>query len=459
MVDSKVLQSIPANQAGGKPLNLARQLEAALPPATNALLKAVTAAAEAHRSPIYLVGGFVRDLLLQRPSLDLDLVVEGDAIPLARRLAKQYGGAVTAYAQFGTATWTIRKAKKKLAGQLFTDGRLAPDDLPDALDLASARRERYAHSGALPEVDRDGIQADTYRRDVTVNTLALRLDGEHYGELVDHWGGLEDLRQGRLRVLHDGSFADDATRILRVLRFAARFDFRIEPHTLDLLKAAKSHLQDISGERLRHELDLILAEAHRATILKELQDYGILAAIHPMLRVDKAALARLERQPATLPKVWELDEEAANTDLAYLLWLVYLSREEVASLATRLPFTRRLLAALEALVDLQGDAADLVGAAPSQVVTRLEAAPLMAVFAQVLITEKAKLRAQLEAFAQNWRQVQPTVTGDDLKRRGLPPGPRYGEILWRLRVAWLDGEVKSQAEEAAYLEQLLNEGD
>ena len=453
-----MLQSIPPNIQEGD-VNLGTQLDAALPGASRALLQAVARAAEKRQAPLYLVGGFVRDLLLDRPALDFDLVVEGDAILLARDLAKHFGGAVTAYAQFGTATWTIRKVKERVAGKLAASESHTLDsgEMPDALDLVSARRERYAHSGALPEVERDDIRADTYRRDVTINTLALRLDGEHYGELIDHWNGLDDLRQGRLRVLHDASFIDDATRILRVLRFAARFSFSIEAHSLDLLQAARGHLQEISGERLRNEFDLILAESARGAILQQLQEFAILPAIHPALHFDTDAAQRLARLPSDqLPAGWQL-EEADRLGLAYLLWLSDLVLEEAGSLAERLRFTRSLQTALEGLIKLRSHLADLAEASPSQVVDQLEKAPDLTLYALTLLEDDPRTRKQIEAYVMKWKYVQVGVNGNDLLQRGLPPGPRYAHILKRLRRAWLDGEVGSPDEEHALLDALLRE--
>lgn len=459
MVSKDVLQSIPKKTSEQEPVNLAEQLDAALPAAARALLQAVIEAAEQRKIPLYVVGGFVRDLLLQRPSLDFDLVVEGDSIPLARGLARQFGGAVTIYKQFGTATWTIHKVKNRIAEKLAAGDSqaLSPENIPDALDLVSARRERYARSGALPQVEHDNIQADTYRRDVTVNTLALRLDGEHYGELIDHWGGLDDLRRGRLRVLHDGSFVDDATRILRVLRFAARFDFNVESHSLELLRAARGHLREISGERLRHELDLILTESRPSAVLRQLQDYGILAAIHPALRFDEEAADRLARQPdGPPPDGWKL-EEASRADLAYLLWLYYLSIDEAVSVAGRLRLPRQLQEPLLALIELKPEMSGLVKAPPSQVVARFHHAPVLTLFTLLLLADDPQVRGKLDQYSVEWRHVRPTVNGHDLRRRGLPPGPRYGEILWRLRAAWLDGEVNSKDEEHALLDKLLEQ--
>ena len=170
-------------------INLAQRLDAALPPARLALLKAIAAEARHLRQGIYIVGGFVRDLLLDRPSLDFDIVVEGDAIALARVLEKRFGGRILAHSRFGTAKWTVAEIRAGLAEKLG-DGPFDPHDLPESLDLISARTEFYDYPTALPTVERSSIKLDLHRRDFTINTLALRLDGHHYGDLYDYWGGI-----------------------------------------------------------------------------------------------------------------------------------------------------------------------------------------------------------------------------------------------------------------------------
>jgi len=173
--------------------NIAERLEHALPHARLELLKVVAQVAFEQRIAVYIVGGFVRDMLLDRPSLDYDLVVEGDAISLARALARKYGGRVTSHSRFGTAKWLLREPSVK-EGRHYRSVDLEalirmgdPKELPDSLDLVSARTEFYTHPTALPTVERGSIKLDLHRRDFTINTLALRLDGHHYGELHDYW--------------------------------------------------------------------------------------------------------------------------------------------------------------------------------------------------------------------------------------------------------------------------------
>ena len=259
--------------------NYAQKLEKALSPGRLTLLNKVIEVANSHNFPIYTVGGFVRDLLLERPSRDLDIVIEGDAIRIANELAHQFGGRVVSHRRFGTAKWQIKEIHGSLAKDLAISLEEA-NDLPEFLDLISARTEFYEHPTAMPTVENSSIKLDLHRRDFTINTLAIRLDRRHYGELIDHWGGLDDLRNKNIRVLHSLSFVDDPTRMLRAVRFEQRFDFHIEKRTLELMNEARPMLRQVSGDRLRHEFDLAFREANPARILTRMSELDLLTSIH-----------------------------------------------------------------------------------------------------------------------------------------------------------------------------------
>ena len=224
--------------------------------------------------PIYIVGGFVRDLLLGRPGLDFDLVVEGDAIKLAGSLVSKYGSKATMHQKFGTAKWFVNKNS--------------------SVDLISARSEIYRQPAALPTVKSGSISNDLHRRDFSINTLAIRLDNSHFGELRDELGGLNDLHRGVVRVLHPRSFMDDPTRIYRAVRYEKRYSFKIETETLALIPEARQLIDKLSAQRIRHDLDLILDEPNAASMLARLDELGLLKPIHPSLRRDKALQTRFE---------------------------------------------------------------------------------------------------------------------------------------------------------------------
>jgi tRNA nucleotidyltransferase (CCA-adding enzyme) len=422
--------------------NLAVRLEAALPEARHKLIRGVAEQAVKLNMAVYVVGGFVRDLILERPSLDFDIVVEGDAIELGRALVKQNGGRFTSHTRFGTAKWF-------LAGSSFAD-----TDLPEFLDLISARTEFYEHPTALPTVARGSIKLDLHRRDFTINTLALRLDGHHYGDLHDYWGGLADLERGLVRVLHSLSFVDDPTRMLRAVRFEQRFGFEIEQRTRELMDAAHPLLARLSGERIRHELDLMLDEPPAAAMLDRLDALGLLKAIHPVLPWTRDLRAIIESGlEAPAPSTFGLEPDRRS--LGVLLWLLSLSVEEIESVAGRLRFPATLTKTLLHASRLWQVLPSLAVKKPSQWTSALEDIPLLAIYAVYLRSTNPAISRGLADYLSKWRHVQPVTDGHMLRQRGLPPGPVYQKILGRLRSAWLDGEVTTTEEERQLLEELL----
>jgi tRNA nucleotidyltransferase (CCA-adding enzyme) len=431
--------------------NLANLLDDALPAARLELIRRVAEAASAQSMALYVVGGFVRDLLLQRPSLDFDIVVEGDAIVLAKALSRKYGGRVTSHNRFGTAKWFLQNSKLS-----------RPKEIPSFLDLISARTEFYERPTALPTVERGSIKLDLHRRDFSINTLAIRLDGHHYGELYDYWGGVNDLERGLVRVLHSLSFVDDPTRMLRAVRFEQRFDFHIENRTQQLMDEARPLLEKLSSERIHHELDLMLDEPRAVAMLARLEDLGLLRAIHPDLPWDPAIQTRLAEGlevevPAEFGPISDLSGTPLRRVLGYLLWWLSLKPPALKSICKRLRIsssTTKILASATALwVDLPG----LRKAKPSTWVRRLEDVPPIVVYAAYLAVSDAKVRQSLSDYLSKWRQVKASIDGHDLQARGLKPGPHYQEILWRLRQAWLDGEISTLEEERELLNQMINQ--
>jgi tRNA nucleotidyltransferase (CCA-adding enzyme) len=330
--------------------NLAARLERALPGPRLDLIKCVAAQAAERQMAVYIVGGFVRDLLLERPSLDFDMVVEGDAIALGKALAKKYGGRVTSHTRFGTAKWYVRESEFG-SQESAADSQ---DSIPEFLDLISARTEFYEHPTALPTVERGSIKLDLHRRDFTINTLALRLDGNHYGELHDYWGGLADIERGLVRVLHSLSFVDDPTRLLRAVRYEQRYGFEIESRTRQLMDEARPMLEKLSAERVRHELDRMLDEPNWYDMINRLEDLELLKAIHPALTPpDPDFSLPVEEE---LPPYQPQSGLPPNRTLAWLLWLSPLNPATIKTLSRRLRFpaalTRLLLAASLLRADL-----------------------------------------------------------------------------------------------------------
>ncbi len=416
-------------------------MEQSLPKDRWELLQLVREAATQRGLPLYIVGGSVRDLVLGRRLNDFDLTVEGEAIKLARALAARHGGKVTAHKDFGTAKWFL---PKHLIPFDTAQGR-ADTSTPDTLDLISARSETYRHPAALPTVRPGSILDDLRRRDFTINALALRLDDPYHGELRDDLNGLEDLQKGLIRVLHPGSFIDDPTRMYRAVRYEGRYGFRIADDTLALIPAARPFVVKLSAQRIRHELELILDEPDAAAMLRRLDELHLLAAIHPALaNFGQSNLATLKSADASLQ----------NRNSRWVLWLMHHTGDDIDSLNQRLHFTAGLLKVLHSASTLNANLAMLAGLKPSRVVELLEGYSIKAIEVISCAVQDREIRNILMKYLSEWWQLRPKTTGHDLKKLGIPPGPKYAEILRRLRAAWLDGEVTSEAEEKALLDDL-----
>jgi tRNA nucleotidyltransferase (CCA-adding enzyme) len=437
--------------------NLIDRLETALQPERLALLKIVAEEAMAHNVALYIVGGFVRDLLLGEPSVDFDLVVEGDAIGLAKRLASTYGGRISSHNRFGTAKWHLDRSSERLL-QAVGASSVEDVDLPADLDFVSARREFYTHPTALPSVERGSIKLDLHRRDFTINTLALRLDGRHYGQLLDHWGGGRDLREGKIRVLHSISFVDDPTRMLRAVRLEQRLDFEIEERTLELLHQAIPLLDRVSGERLRSELVQIFSESHMPQIMTRLQELDLLQAIHPTLIWDDWLEARISEVFAfQTPAAWRLDDSPKKDFLIYALLFFRLSQEEIRAVCDRLHFPSGMMEQILDAASLGQVMPEMANKAKaSEFTALLDECRQMAVAASWLALQgEEKARDVIDRYLSTWRFMEPKTDGETLRSMGLPPGPSYRRILSALRAAWIDGEVQSKAEEEAILQRLV----
>lgn len=414
------------------------------------LIDIVAQQARERNLTLFLVGGVIRDLLLKRRNLDLDFVLESDAIAFAEALAAEYGGALQRHTPFGTAIWTLDAA---VAERLS----LPADALPDHLDFARARAETYAHPTALPTVTPSSIERDLWRRDFSLNSLALQLSpADAAGALLDVCGGLSDLERKRVRVLHERSLIDDPTRILRALRFARRYGFALAPETAALMQDALPMLGRITGIRLSHEIDLILQEAEAAKVIQDLQDLGALKRIHPAFRVSRDLEQRLKLLPDGLPR-WA---ETAGDDLAlrWNLLLADVGASAAAAACRRLDLTGALTRSVDASAKLLANASPLsdARARPSEIARLLDGAPEVSLLtAWIALSHCAKARENIANYALIWRHLRPGVAGNDLKRMGIPPGPRYKVLLDALRSAWIDGDIGTPEEEARFLKALL----
>ncbi|MBE2234643.1 MAG: CBS domain-containing protein [Anaerolinea sp.] len=439
------------------------RMEAGLPAALLSTLRQAGEAAERLGYPLYAVGGFVRDLLQGRANFDVDLVVEGDAIKLARKLAQAHGGRVRSHRRFGTAKWILPADGDAPAPALpVTPSPPHPltlssaRGLPSSLDFVSARTEFYAEPTALPTVERGSIKLDLHRRDFTINTLAIALTPGRWGELLDFYGGERDLQQGLIRVLHTHSFVDDPTRILRAARFEQRFGFHIEQRTAELISDAVALLDRVTPARVRHELELIFAEERPEQALRRLGELGVLAHIHPGLHVDDWVVERFHRLRAAMsahsgPLPSDVDQ------LYFAVWTYRMDALAFAQLDQRLNLMRSTLTLLENLHELKPHVQRLAqpDLPPNEICQILLPASHSVRFLLPIVTASEQVATHIQRYDQTLRFVRPFTDGRDLKRMGLAPGPIYRQVLDAARGAWLDGRISSEAEERALVADLV----
>lgn len=388
---------------------------------------------------IYAVGGYVRDLLLGRRNVDIDLVVEGDAIATARRLAHSLNAVVTPHPRFGTAHLTL------------PGGR--------TLDLATARSERYPHSAALPEVQPAPLLADLRRRDFSINAMAARIERYRFGPLIDPLGGLRDLERGRIRVLHEQSFIDDPTRLFRTARFEGRYRFMLARSTLRLMKDAVrgGAIGRLTGVRIFRELHLIMKEPTAPRIIRRLRDFGALTAIHPKLTLPAAVFDLLERMQHVLARVPSMPSlhGAARGEVLLLGMLSFLHPKTVVAVLKRLTPPHRIAEELAAdhkayrnAVRQLTRAADLRQSRIARLLDPLS--PEVRIVLLAGLAEGSTRVAVTEYLATSW-SVAPLLKGTDLHRLGLKPGPVYRRVLAALRAAKLDGRLRTREDEVAFV--------
>lgn len=429
--------------------DFAALLRAALSGMEMVIIRSCAQEAAAVSCALYMVGGIPRDLVLGRTGGDFDLVIEGDAISLARRLAAKYGGSVTAHHRFGTAKWHLRGSSFSRPAEA---GKPSVGTFGGHLDLISARRETYGRPGELPSVRTGSIDDDLRRRDFTINTLALRLDDPYFGTVRDDFGALSDLEHHQIRVLHPQSFRDDPTRIYRAVRYEQRYRFLIADDTQKLIGPSKSLIAGLSAHRIRRELDLMLEEERAVAMLSRLMQLDLLKPIHPALPRDRAVLRRIAIGARTAP---ELGTLPARGELSWLLWLIELPPRRLQPLIHRLQFSATLARSLPAASELLRRLHRIESWKPSAAAAYLRTLPLLSIQAVYLAAPRGKARRQLLSYLTNWRHARPTVTGHDLKRKGITPGPIYERILAELRDRWIDGLVRTPQEEQASLEAIL----
>ena len=398
---------------------------------------------------LYLVGGVVRDLLLKRENWDLDLTVEGDGIAFAQLVADRYGAGLAVFERFATA-------------------RLAfPDGLK--IDIATTRRESYAQPAVLPTVQPASIEEDLFRRDFTINAIAMQLNSGKFGRVLDAYGGQRDLRARTIRVLHAGSFQDDPTRIFRAIRFEQRFGFCLERTTVRLLAqaAATNLIQQLSGPRLQNEILSLFAEHDPVRAIARLGRLKLLRFLHRRL----CYTTKVKRVVTAVPKalawwVRRFQDSAIDRPIVYLMALSNESSSVVvAAMIRRLALSREQAENVSA----GGRRVDRVlkrltnkgPVRPSQVyrlLANLRDEALVLLLAKQVsaqhVVRLSLLKQHLVAYVKN-RAIKTALTGRDLQAMGLKPGPQYKTILGKLLDARIDGKITTEAEERVFVQKRL----
>ena len=446
----------------------------------------------------YLVGGFVRDLLLKRPSLDIDIVVEGDAIRVATAMCERWNGTLETHPQFGTATVTPADA-----------------NLPK-VDFVTARRETYQGAGTLPTVSRGTITHDLRRRDFSINALAMCLDTDDFAEIVDRTGGLADLKTGTVRVLHKHSFTDDPTRIFRAFRYAGRYGFCIPKTDTVLMQAALPVLARLSGERIRNEIDRILMEKNAPEIIARLTRLDVWKTISqdwnvsPTFACDFKKAERTESWVSTHLKDEEFQPERVR-------WMTFLGITtpiyQIEALSFRLVLEHQLQRRISrahasqrqvslekvsqdafaklgislsedasvhqqsgkwCIVDPKNTATHVCGdgnlyrvetpltaykaleqtlatlqqtTKPSEMYQLLKPYPIEALaLGSVGTTFPKWKRERIKDYLLVLRKIEPFITGKDLIALGEKPNKTFEARLWTLFAAQLDGEITEKQE-------------
>lgn len=425
----------------------AANLPQRLPARMASVLHVVARLADAQGVKIFLVGGIVRDLLLRRPTFDLDLAVEGDGIAMARLVADRFRTSLTVFDRFATA-------------RLQFPGGLR-------MDIATTRKESYALPAELPRVEPASLAEDLYRRDFTINAMAIQLNAGHVGHLIDWYGGQKDLRDRTIRVLHEKSFEDDPTRIFRAIRFEQRFKGRLEGNSQRLLRyAAETGLIDrLSGPRLCNEWFLLFAERDPSPALDRVAQLKLFRFLHPQLHYGvhtRRIICSLSKLLATWTSrfptshldrsvlyLMALLEGASESVVEGVIARLMLSNEQAKKVRTSGRKPACILRLLGGAINLRpSELYHLLIEVPDETLVLL----LAMAAARKRTVQMGRTQRRVFRFMTRLRASKTALRGADLLQMGMEPGPQIKDCLTRLLDARLDGTVKTRAHERAFVQ-------
>lgn len=438
------LSDQPGEHAHARTRNIVKFIEERLSRHLIELLKTIGKVAADMGLRAYVIGGFVRDLLLYRKNEDLDIVVEGDGIAFAKKYAAIVGARTHLYAKFGTAV------------VIFPDGF--------KIDIASARMEYYKFPAALPSVEMSSIKLDLARRDFTINTMAIQLNPDKFGTLIDFFAAQKDIKEKTIKVLQNLSFVEDPTRIFRAIRFEQRFGFTIGKLTSSLIENAvkMDFSKRLSGRRVFSEFRLILEEENPISPILRLNDYGLLKVIDPSIVLNNEVISCLNsvKQVISWYNLLFLEE-------SYMKWAVYFlalfknckkeitenvcARFEIAPKQRNI-FSEDRLNAERCLYKLEGN----LNVKNDELYNMLIGFKIEIILYMMAITKKEKVKKAISLFITKLRKKNLSVSGKDLKKLGIEPGPLYKEILEAALCARLNGALKTKNDELEFIKNYVS---
>ena len=410
------------------------------------ILKDLGEKAEGLHYNAYLVGGIVRDIILRRENLDVDVVIEGDGIELAKQFAKDCSCKVKTHKKFGTATLTFTDIFK--------------------MDIATARLEYYESPAALPTVELSSIKLDLYRRDFTMNTLAIQLNPESFGKLIDFFGAQKDIKEKVIRVIHNLSFVEDPTRIFRAVRFEQRFGFHIGRHTVKLIKNSvdMNFLDQLDGYRFFSELKLIFQEEEPVPVIKRLAEFDILRFIHPSTKFNEKAIKTIEnvREIISWFDLLYLEEKYEKWVIYFLGLMDSLNEQEVHEVCQRLSMTekneRMIVNTIQQVKNFSMLPYQRGTMRKSMISKTLKPLSTQTLLFTMARTEKDYIRRAISLYFTQLKRTHVILNGNDLKSLGIAPGEIFKKILDHLLEAKLDGAVETKEDEIKFIKEKYMDG-
>jgi tRNA nucleotidyltransferase (CCA-adding enzyme) len=429
----------------GRVRNIANFMQERLAPRVMTTLRNIGRVAENLAFEAYVVGGFVRDLFLYRSNEDIDIVIEGDGITFARAFAQQFHARIHSHKAFGTAVI------------IFEDGF--------KIDVATARLEYYRSPAALPDVEMSSIKLDLFRRDFTINTLAIQLNGNRFGNLIDFFSAQKDIKDKAVRVLHNLSFVEDPTRVFRAIRFEQRFGFAIGKLTAGLIENAvkMDFFKRLSGRRVFSEIRLILEEENPTPAIMRMHDFDLLKVLHSSISLDQRMIDLLNAVKSAI--AWH---DLLFVEEPYLRWPVYFmalihacdlptSRQICQSLVLAPRYGRLLceerLKAQSCLHALE----QRLPQTASALYRRLHEFHTELILYMMALTRDRSIKKSISRYYNQLKDIQPAIGGQDLLSIGLKPGPIFSQILEAVLDAKLNGQVESRQEELAFARRWIRE--